>query len=180
MKRLRPYWIPPVVFAFILGAVAEEWFRVPLYSADQFDRNVAAMTGIKKLHDLDQRVTLLNDPKALSGEWTEDAVRLTPDAPPDVGKSAIFSSDERSIANAPGSAIGSYRPEIRDVRVVGDWAFEWGVFEGGYREAANKPVETIHGKVLRVLRRESNGEWKFARVMVALDSKHASSFEGGH
>ena len=66
MKRLRPYWIPPVVFAFILGAVAEEWFRVPLYSADQFDRNVAAMTGIKKLHDLDQRVTLLNDPKALS------------------------------------------------------------------------------------------------------------------
>jgi hypothetical protein len=116
MKRLRSSWIPPVVFAFILGAVADEWFRVPLYSADWFDRNIPAMTGIKKLHDLDQRVTLLNDPKALSQEWTEDAVRLTPDAPSDVGKSAIFASDERSIAKAPGSAIVSYRPEIETYR----------------------------------------------------------------
>lgn len=73
------------------------------------------MTGIKKLHDLDQRVTLLNDPKALSQEWREDVVRLAPDAPPDVGKSAIFASDERSIANASGSATSSQqrRMEIR-------------------------------------------------------------------
>jgi ketosteroid isomerase-like protein len=177
MNLLR--WIPPVVLAFIFGALAEEAFRVPLYSADQADRN-AAMIGINKLHDLDVKVTLLNSAKALSQEWTEDAVRLSPDGPPDVGKSAIFATDERSIASAPGSAIVSYHPEIRDVQVAGDWAFEWGVFEGGYREAVNRPVETIHGKVLRVLRREPNGEWKFARVMTALDSKPESSSEGGH
>jgi ketosteroid isomerase-like protein len=105
---------------------------------------------------------------------------LSPHAPPDVGKSAIFASDERSIADAAGSAIVSYHPEIRDVQVAGDWAFEWGVFDGGYREGANKPVQTIHGKVLRVLRREPNGEWKFARVMTALDSKPASTSKGGH
>ena len=28
------------------------------------------MAGIEKLHQLDQRVTLLNDPKALQEEWT--------------------------------------------------------------------------------------------------------------
>src|ERR1700729_3249562 len=76
------------------------------------------MTGIKKLHDLDQRVTLLNDPKALSQEWTEDVVRLAPDAPPDVGKSAIFASDERSIANASGSATSSQQRRMEFARVM--------------------------------------------------------------
>lgn len=126
----------------------------------------ADLAGIEKLHQLDQQVTLLNDPKALQEEWTNDAVRLEPDSPVDVGKAAIYASDVRSMTEAPGSAIIGYKPDIRDVRVVNDWAFEWGVFEAGFRESASKPVETMHGKLLRVLHRESSGDWKFARVMV--------------
>ena len=36
----------------------------------------SALAGIEKLHKLDERVTLTNDPKALQEVWTNDAVRL--------------------------------------------------------------------------------------------------------
>lgn len=91
------------------------------------------MAGIEKLHQLDQRVTLLNDPKALQEEWTNDAVRLEPDGPADVGKAAIYAADVRFMNEGPGSAIVSYKPDIRDVQVSGDWAFEWGYFAAGCR-----------------------------------------------
>src|SRR5215831_2518615 len=48
-------------------------------------------------------------------------------APMDVGKQAIYASGVRSRADAPGYTITSYKPDIRDVRVVDDWAFEWGL-----------------------------------------------------
>jgi ketosteroid isomerase-like protein len=168
---MRNYWICAVILAFSFGMGTERAlklsFSLPVASANQ---NVA-LAGIEKLHRLDERVTLLNDPKALQQEWTDDAVRLEPDGPVDVGKAAIYAADVRSFAEAPGSEIVSYRPDIRDVRVVDDWAFEWGLFDAGFREAANKPIEEVHGKLLRVLHREHDGEWKFSRVMVVWSTK---------
>src|SRR5215469_9267360 len=107
------YWICAVLLAFLLGILTEKLVkkRPPLPTAppDQ----TAALAGIEKLHELDKRVTILNDPKALQQLWTDDAVRLAADGPPDIA---------------------------------------------------------IHGKVLRMVRREPTGEWKFSRVMVAVDT----------
>jgi len=165
------YWICAVLLAFLLGILTEKLVkkRPPLPPAppDQ----TAALAGIEKLHELDKRVTILNDPKALQQLWTDDAVRLAADGPPDIGKQTIYATDVRSWTDAPGFQVVSYKPDIRDVRVVNDeWAFEWGLFDAGYRPSANKPVLAIHGKVLRMVRREPTGEWKFSRVMVAVDT----------
>ena len=44
---------------------------------------------------------------------------------------------------------------------MGDWAFEWGYFS--YEETGHdKPMR---GKVSRIMKREADGSWKFARVM---------------
>jgi hypothetical protein len=45
--------------------------------------------------------------------------------------------------------------------IVGDWAFEWGYFS--YKESAN--AKPGRGKVLRVLKLQPDGSWKFARVI---------------
>jgi len=168
---MRSYGIYGVILAFGLGMGTERdlklTFSLPVASGSQH----LALAGIEKLHRLDERITLLDDPKALQQEWTDDAVRLEPEGPVDVGKAAIYASDARSFANAPGSEIVSYKSDTRDVRVVDDWTFEWGLFDAGFREAANKPVEEVHGKLLRVLQREQDGEWKFSRVMVVWSTK---------
>jgi uncharacterized protein (TIGR02246 family) len=160
---MRKYWIGAVLFAFVFGIAID---RVIQRRTLLLDRD-SALAGIEKLHQLDERVTLLHDAKALQEVWTDDAVRLVNGAPVDVGKQAIYATDVRSLTNAPGYAITSYTTNIRDVRVVdGEWAFEWGVIEAGARPSADKPVVPIHGKSLRILHRETNGDWKFSRIAV--------------
>jgi ketosteroid isomerase-like protein len=170
MKRSQFYGIGVVGLAFFLGVAAGTVFHRPLSSILRFNEHTSDLAGIEKLHELDQRITLLNDPKALQQEWEESAIRLEAEGPPDIGKASIYASDVRSFSQSPGAAFVSYRPDIRDVRLAGDWAFEWGLFDAGYRMAPNKPIQMLHGKLLRVLHRQPGGDWKFARVMVVLDS----------
>jgi ketosteroid isomerase-like protein len=165
MQITRSYWLLAVILAFVLGIATDRAFQ----SHRQSSEKQADLAGIERLHKLDEQITLLNDPRALQSEWTDDAVRLQPDGPVDIGRAAIYATDVRSFA-APGFAVVSYKPDIRDVQISGDWASEWGLFTAGLRPSSDKPVEEIHGKLLRVLHREGNGEWKFARVMVLLNT----------
>jgi hypothetical protein len=139
---------------FLLGAFADRLIGrhsvAPIFAAESPDR-----AAIERLHQLDERVTLLYDPKALQAEWTDDAVRLEPNSPVDVGKAAIYASDVRSIAQAPGSAIVRYHANICDVQIVHDWAFEWGLFAADYRPGAGKPVEPL--RVLLAVRATASG-----------------------
>jgi ketosteroid isomerase-like protein len=160
---MRKYWICAVLLAFVFGIAIDGVVHRRTLSLAQD----SALAGIEKLHQLDERVTLLRDPKALQEVWTNDAVRLVNGAPVDVGKQAIYAKDVRSLADAPGSTITSYKTDIQDVRVVdADWAFEWGLIHASGHPSADKPVAPIHGRSLRILHRESNGDWKFSRIMV--------------
>jgi hypothetical protein len=86
---------------------------------------------------------------------------LRPWAPAELGKAVIYVDDKREEAKSGGRQNVCYRAEIKDLQIAGDWAFEWGYFS--YKESANsKPGR---GKVLRVIQRQPDGSWKFARVI---------------
>jgi ketosteroid isomerase-like protein len=156
--------------AFVLGIAAGRIIKpLGVMNASYFE--TSSLAGIERLHKLDTQATLLNSPEALKAEWTNEAVRLEPDNDVDIGKHAIYESDLKFYRESPGFEFVSYKPEIRDVQLAGDWAFEWGLFTAGIRPASGKPVDNVHGKLLRVLRREPGGNWKFARVMAAFDSE---------
>jgi uncharacterized protein (TIGR02246 family) len=160
---MRLLYLGSVLASFFLGMAIEKRLQTAGDSA--------ALAGIEKLHRLDERVTLLNSPDALQQLWTDDAVRLTPDGPVDVGKAAIYATDQRTWKVAPGFSITSYQHDIKNVRVLNDdWAVEWGLFEGGFHLATDKPADVFRGKSLRILRRQASGEWKFSHVMVLIDS----------
>jgi uncharacterized protein (TIGR02246 family) len=129
----------------------------------------AALAGIEKLHRQDVAATVPGDPRLLAELWTDDAVRINPGGRIDVGKAAIRAADERATARHPGGRVTSYAPEIKDVRIAGEWAFEWGRFSASYKETETAAVKPVRGTVLRVLRRQGDGSWKFARVMVDVE-----------
>jgi uncharacterized protein (TIGR02246 family) len=118
------------------------------------------LAEIAKLHSQDVAATLSGDPVVLGDLWTEDAVRLQQGEEADIGKEAIRASDERHKAR-----IVSYVPEIKDVTVTDGWAFEWGYITGSYKEEAGGAEKPFRAKLLRVLRKQRDGNWKFARVM---------------
>ena len=131
----------------------------------QINMSGADRAGIEKLHQQDIAATLAGDSKALANLWTDDAVRLEPDGPAEVGRPLIKGNDEKQAASHPGTQILTYVPEIKDIRIVDGWAFEWGYFSSSYRESATSPVKSFRGKLLRVMRKQRDGSWKFSRVM---------------
>jgi uncharacterized protein (TIGR02246 family) len=131
--------------------------------------NSADTRAIEKLHQKDVEATLSGDPTALADLFTDDAVLLEPGSPAVVGKNAILKKNEEEKAAHPNSKVLSYSPEIKSLEVVDGWAFEWTHFDASFQESAGLDVKSFHGKGLRVLKREPDGSWKFARVMWNLE-----------
>jgi uncharacterized protein (TIGR02246 family) len=130
------------------------------------DRGRAAdLAAIEKVHQQDIAATLSRDPVALTDLWTDDAVRLRPGQPAEVGKQAIRERNERWSAHQ-GVKVLSYVPKTKDLSFLGDgWAVEWRTFTGSYVESPGGEPKQIHGTVLMVLKKLPDGRWKCFRGM---------------
>jgi len=155
-----------VILSFAAILLACVTLRVCAADPSQDDK-----AAIERLHQQDVAATLTDNADELAKLWDEDAVRLQANAAAEVSKAAIYSNDKRWQANLHGGKTLFYKPDIKDLQIVDGWAFEWDTFEVTYKESAQAMPATIHGKALRVLKRQSDGSWKFARVMAVTDSR---------
>jgi uncharacterized protein (TIGR02246 family) len=126
----------------------------------------AVPAGIEALHQRDREATLSGDPDALRMLWTDDAVRVSPGEQAEVGLEQINRDDSATAAKRPkGAGFVSYQATIKNVEVHGDVAVEWGFFDCTYKNDPKGPLIQLRGNVLRVLKRQGNGEWRFSHVM---------------
>jgi uncharacterized protein (TIGR02246 family) len=125
----------------------------------------AIPAGIEKLHQDDITATIARDADALTALWDDDAVLLQPGTPPVIGKSAFHDFMKQAILKSPTLKVVKYAPDIRDIRVAGDMAYEWGYFEAAQKGSDQKAPQRLRAKLLRVMKRQSDGSWKFTRVM---------------
>jgi ketosteroid isomerase-like protein len=130
----------------------------------------AARIGIERLHQQDVEATLSDKADELAKLWDGEAVRIQPGRPAEVGKAEIYANDKRWEVKPDRAKTLCYKSEIKDVRIVGEWAFEWGYIS--YKDSSN--LKPMRGKVLRVMKRQPDGSWKFARVIV-FDEKNESA-----
>jgi uncharacterized protein (TIGR02246 family) len=128
----------------------------------------AAMAGIEAAHRRDVAATLTQDPAQLLDLWTDDGVLIGEGNAPIVGKAAIQSQMKQAFATRPKLKVLKYVPDIKDVQIAGGIAYEWGFFDATSQEGDARPV-SFRARYMRVLRRQSNGSWKFARVLWATD-----------
>src|SRR5438445_12784991 len=111
MAKLR------VLFFLVSLVVWATKVDVPVLAQVQTtDKKAQDMAGIEKLHQRDIAATLSRDPVALTDLWTDDAVRLGPGRPAEVGKKAIRESNERQTA-LPDVKMQSYEPEAKDLTI---------------------------------------------------------------
>ena len=154
--------------AVVVGALiafAEPVVLKPAASvgSDRGDRD-ADRVAIEKLHQQDIAATVARDPVALTDLWTDDAIRLSPGQPAEVGKQAIRESNERWSA-LPGLKVLTFVPETKDLTIWDRWAVEWGYFTASYVESPGGEPKQIRGARLWVLKRLPDGSWKCFRGM---------------
>jgi len=132
--------------------------------ASKKDGTSADVEAINKLHQRDVEASKKWDVDTLASLWTDDVVTLSEGEPPLIGKDANRASITKLRDASRDLQITDYNLSFNEVKIVGDWAFEWGTYSGSIKPAGGgEPLQST-GKVIRVLRKDS-GSWRIARAM---------------
>ena len=122
----------------------------------------AQTTAATQISALNQKFTeaiRLMDNAAVLSLWDDEGVTLLPGMAPVKGRAAIKSFMDEGTAKSAGVKVVSHDSEFHDLQISGDWASEWAITTQVV-QPPDKPQFTIRGKMLLVLHRSSNGEWK--------------------
>jgi ketosteroid isomerase-like protein len=123
----------------------------------------ADRAAIEKLRQLDISSTVSRDPVALTASYTDDAVRIGPVPPAEVGKQVIFASNQRQTANKDFKVL-SYVSEPKDLTFLdGGWAVEWRQFTGSFVTSPGGAPIQASGTALIVYKKMPDGSWKCFR-----------------
>ena len=109
--------------------------------------------------------TLRMDNAATLALWTEDGISLLPSTKPIVGKPAIAAFLESVTASIKGAKMQKFEMECFAIDVSGNLATEWCTEHQIVQMPGGKPPFDGRGKMLLVLRRGSDGNWRMKREM---------------
>jgi uncharacterized protein (TIGR02246 family) len=124
-------------------------------TGDEADRNAILM-----LLDKWRLATRAKDIHAILELVTDDVVFLPSSVPPIKGKEAV---GEMYRAFFPRYREIKHEAAIEEVRVAGDWAFLWGTDELRLTPESGETEIHMKGKGLSILKRQSDGSWRFWR-----------------
>ena len=142
---------------------AEGWSLPPADKPPAQDQKELA--AINALSQKDIAACMKSDTDTLCSLWTDDGVLLMPGALPLVGKKAICSMLQEQGRQSIGSMTTDYTEDWQEVRIIGNYAWQWGQVSETQRDAKGK-METMKVNAIRILRREEDGSWKVARAAV--------------
>jgi uncharacterized protein (TIGR02246 family) len=97
--------------------------------------------------------------------WANDGVSLLPGMAPLTGKKTIAKWLDDIVAQMPGYRMVKVENEFHDIQVSGDWASEWGTTHQIVQSPDGKPPIESRGKILLVLHKERDGNWKIKQEM---------------
>ena len=132
--------------------------------------SAADIEAINKLHQRDVEASKAMDVETLVSLWTDDIVSIPQQGDAVVGKEANRNSLLKLKQASSDIEIVEYDLSFKEVKVIGDWAYEWGTFSGTVKPKGGGETSKSSGKLFRVLKRESDGSWKVARSMSTYDS----------
>ena len=124
-----------------------------------------ALAEIEKLHQTDMAAAKVYDIETLSTLWTDDCVLLQPGQEPISGREALWAYMQANLEEQKQYEITEYVQEFEEVKILGDWAYEWGTFHGAYRPVSGGEIIRERARLFRILKRQPDGSWKCARAI---------------
>lgn len=123
---------------------------------------------LKAINDLTARdieASKENDIDTLASLWTQDGVLIIPMSPPLVGKPAIRKMLEQQKEQAKDVETTAYDERWEELRIMGDYAYEWGNISVSMELPGGKQGSHTVG-AMRILQKQKDGEWLVARAIV--------------
>jgi uncharacterized protein (TIGR02246 family) len=126
---------------------------------------VDARAGVEQFNAQLDDATRRMDNAATLALWAEDGVSLLPGSKPMVGKAAIRAFLEGVTAAIKGARMEHFEMHCEGIEVSGDLATEWCDEHQVVQLPGGKPPFDGRGRMLLVLRRDSDGRWLLLREM---------------
>jgi len=123
---------------------------------------------LKAINDLTARdieASKENDIDTLASLWTQDGVLIIPMSPPLVGKPAIRKMLEQQKVQAKDVETTAYDERWEELRIIGDYAYEWGNISVTMDLPGGKQGSHTVG-AMRILQKQKDGAWLVARAIV--------------
>jgi uncharacterized protein (TIGR02246 family) len=125
--------------------------------------NDADIAAIEKLHEIDMAAAKIHDINTLITLMTDDGILLPPGQEPIRGRDAIWKFMKEQLPENQNYEITEYVQHFEEVKIIGDWAYEWATFHGTYHLKSGGPDLYERSRLFRILRRQPDGSWKVAR-----------------
>jgi len=121
--------------------------------------------AIEELHQQDIAASLAFDVDKLASIWDNEIVSMPPGSKPIVGAAAnheFLASQQKAMANVE---ILAYEETWDEVRILGEYAYEYGSIRSRIRQAGEKEETALEFNVMRVLKKQPTGIWKVYRTI---------------
>ncbi|HLJ17936.1 MAG TPA: SgcJ/EcaC family oxidoreductase [Bryobacteraceae bacterium] len=126
-------------------------------------RHAHDLAQIQELHARDVAASKAADFETLKSLFTDDAVVMPPASGFVRGRSAIARNMAKVRETLLRYEVVAYHEDFEELKIFGDEALEWGTIHGAMRVVKTGHVEASSYKVMRILRKQPNGEWRIAR-----------------
>ena len=124
---------------------------------------------IEELHKKDMKAAKEGDFETLSSLMTDDCIIIPPNEEPLRGKKTIQENLKKQLEQQKNYKVTEYIHSFEEVKIIGEWAYEWGAYRGTVVPAAGGEPITESGKLFRILKRQPDGSWKVARAIWNVD-----------
>jgi len=120
------------------------------------------LRAIEAINQRDVQYAKANDPAMMMSQWTDDFVLLQPAGPILRGRSTIAEAFRGAWSSVE---ILESVLDIQEVKVLGDYAFQWGTYSYTLRPRTGGDTVRTSGKLMRILQRQPDGSWKIHRTI---------------
>lgn len=130
--------------------------------------------AIAELQRRDIEANMALDTEKLLALRTDDVVYLVPGRAPLVGQDALRKYLGEIRGQLADWDMLAYEENWQEVRVVGDFAYEWGTVNIRARQEGEKRESEALRNVMQVLRRQPDGDWKISRAVWNIQSPQSA------
>lgn len=145
------------LFTLMLGMVSAKY---AVKAAPKIPARESIRRSVEAFNRKEESSCRKMDHPAAEALWADDGVDLIPGMQPMVGKAAIAKWLDGISAQTRGAKMDYCTIDWRQVKIQGDWVYEWGVTRQKIEfPPPQKSFESV-GKMLLILKRQRNGLWK--------------------
>jgi uncharacterized protein (TIGR02246 family) len=126
------------------------------------DTTAEDTAAINALRDAWATAYNAGDATALAALYADNAIRMDNESPTAVGRSTIQEAVAAQMADAPATTITLTSEEMQ---VMGDHAFDRGMFSATVTPAGGGGAMTSSGRYLVLLHKQADGSWKLTHTI---------------